>query len=127
MKKVAEFLNSIFGVPENYKCELKSNGHYSVMGHWSVGKPEQVTKNGKRYWPGATIRINCNNETMTFTFARDLGLDTCIIPEVSYGYLQTYEHIPRGEPDKNGYYRRSTDEEVIKYIMNSLDDINYNF
>lgn len=33
-----------------------------------------------------------------------------------YSYLQTYEHIPRGEPDINGYYARSTNEEIIKYI-----------
>ena len=33
-----------------------------------------------------------------------------------YGYLQTYEHIPRGLPDKLGYYARSTDEEIIHYL-----------
>ena len=33
-----------------------------------------------------------------------------------YGYLQTYEHLPRIEPDENGYYVRSTDEEIIQYI-----------
>jgi len=39
-------------------------------------------------------------------------LDECS----KYHYLQTYEHIPRGEPDKNGYYARSTEEEIIKYL-----------
>ena len=33
-----------------------------------------------------------------------------------YGYLQTYSHLPRIGPDENGYYVRSTDEEVIRYI-----------
>jgi hypothetical protein len=40
-----------------------------------------------------------------------------------YGYLQTYEHIPRGEADENGYYRRSTDEEIIRYLSEYLDKI----
>jgi hypothetical protein len=70
----------------------------------------------------SSLHVTINNETLLLRCKID---DKYI--DVLYGYLQTYQHIPRGEPDRNGYYRRSTDEEVIKYINTYLIQVDQNF
>ena len=39
----------------------------------------------------------------------------------SFAMDQHQQHIPRGEADEYGYYARSTDEEIIKYISSFLN------
>ena len=108
MDKVLEFILSdeCILTPNSdgdyYLQENLRTHHYGLFGSFST----KTHKEGDRFG------ISCNNETMQFiTFKRDdksFGI---------YGYLQTYEHISRGEPDDNGYYARSTQEEVIKYLQ----------
>jgi hypothetical protein len=129
MIKVKHFLDEHFDSTTKSTSELKKGGHYCVHGQWvfrvfytkineeniiySIGKKTRfsvlynthLTKISK-----FEIRCFCNNETIQIHVLDDgkfVG---------RYGYLQTYQHIPRGEPDDFGYYQRSTDEEIIKYI-----------
>jgi len=86
MKKVIEYLDENFTIIND--------------GHW-IYEGEN----------NSSISININNET--------LQLKCQINGEIVrtlYSHLQTYKHLPRGESDENGYYIRSTDEEVIRYI-----------
>ena len=130
MIKVKEWLDkNLYCSDKDFpETELKPNGHYSVHGQWCYPEnlytdeiDEEWTKQMKLINHESTkihykikpnvIWVTCNNETLQIPYilidGKSVGL---------YGYLQTYEHIPRGEPDKNGYYRRSTDEEIIKYL-----------
>lgn len=100
MIKVKEWLDTnFFGSSE---AVLKENGHYNVGGHYYFPKER---KDGEDY-----IAVSINNETIIVGNINVKGTKTL------YHYLQTYEHLKRGEPDENGYYARSTDEEVIRYI-----------
>ena len=137
MIKVKEFLDRHFLSFEKSTAEQKSNGHYCVHGHWEYHSLDfylgeeiiPISENGKifknifygnelysyqRY--KFRIRCSCNNETLRI----DISENGKLIGH--YGYLQTYAHIPRGEPDINGYYARSTDEEIIKYIQSFISD-----
>jgi hypothetical protein len=121
MLKVKQFLDENFFSLEGSTAKLKQNGHYEVHGNWTFPSPDKeeflfcdifngrVRKN--------SIWCSCNNETIRIRVSIN-GKYTGL-----YDYLQTYEHIPRGEPDTNGYYRRSTDEEVIRYITTYVDQI----
>jgi hypothetical protein len=107
MIKVKEFLDENF-IQEDYTstAELKKNGHYNVCGIWRY-------KENTLY-----IRCRCNNETLCVDVIRN---DDGVFQNGGiYSYFQTYRHIPRGQPDKNGYYLRSTDEEIIRYIKSYM-------
>lgn len=112
MRKVKEYLDENFHSTESSFNERNPNG---VFGEWSYPFPENIEYDVPDYeicpkTPKNIIHCICNNQTIQFRIMIN-GKSESI-----YGYLQTYDHIPRGEPDKNGYYARSTDEEVIKYI-----------
>lgn len=104
MIKVKEYLDKNMYIIES---EVFTRNNRGVFGKW------QYPKDIIQYSDFKTcdyIWCVCNNETIQIN---------AIVDNKSiniYGYLQTYLHIPRGEPDWNGYYARSTDEEVIKYI-----------
>lgn len=109
MIKVKEFLDKEFISHYPSTAEIKKNGQYCVHGSWSYPTKE---------W-NDDFYIGClsNNETLVFQGiirnGKGIGL---------YGYLQTYLHIPRGEPDNYGYYARSTDEEIIQYLKSYMLD-----
>jgi S-adenosylmethionine hydrolase len=67
--------------------------------------------NLNNFIPKDQINISINNETIQFKIIIINGKSVS-----KYGYLQTYNHLPRIGPDENGYYVRSTEDEVIKYI-----------
>lgn len=106
MIRVKEFLDENFYKDDgclDSTATIKANGQYSVHGHWHYPK--------KIDWQKSFISCSCNNETLYRII--------CVIDGKSvgyYSYLQTYLHILRGDPDEHGYYRRSTDDEIIKYI-----------
>lgn len=109
MIKVKEFLDKNFLVVDKSSAYLKKNGHHCVTGSWSYPTLEF---NDKFY-----IRCRCNNETLRIDIINPHG------KKGIYGYLQTYQHIPRGDADNNGYYLRSTDNEIIKYILSYIIDL----
>jgi len=136
VKKVKEYLDKNFHILQVYVVENRSYGtnkSNGVFGEWcypspdkqilhDTGIPDAITENGVKkqvvigkkeknlHSPINIIQCSCNNQTMQF-FIKINGVSVS-----TYGYLQTYDYIPRGEPDRHGYYARSTDEEVIKYI-----------
>lgn len=105
MIKVKEFLDRNFLSKEKSTSELKKNGHYEIYGSWSY---PTLDFNSKFY-----IDCRCNNETLRINVFGKKNL---------YSYFQTYQHIPRGEADINGYYQRSTDAEIIRYIESYMLD-----
>ena len=117
MIKVKQFLDEHFDSITKSTSELKKGGHYCVHGQWKFpvfytkvdGKNTHLTKISK-----FEIACFCNNETIQIHVLDDDKLIG------RYGYLQTYQHIPRGEPDDFGYYQRSTDEEIIKYLKSYM-------
>lgn len=129
MIKVKEYLDANLFSKEKSSAEKKSNGHYQVFGHWVYPEGWNGEKNKFEEWcslpekdrkefvPSNHISITINNETI---IVGNIFIDGKCGP---YHYLQTYEHIPRGEPDQHGYYARSTDEEIIKYIDERLQKI----
>jgi len=106
--KVKAYLDKHFRWDEPSTAELKEDGHYEVFGHWGYPFDYDNTYHPDKIY--AYIGCICNNETLQIRS----GMNGKIIGW--YGYLQTYKHIKRGEPDIHGYYARSTDEEVIKYL-----------
>lgn len=106
MKKVLEYILSnkcILSNTNGYSIEKKENGHYGLFGEFGYERDN------------ITFGVSCNNETMIFKcYSKESDLKIKSVGH--YHYLQTYKHINRGEPDKNGYYKRSTEDEVIKYI-----------
>jgi len=118
MKKIKEYLDEICGVDENSVIRLKDNGHYECFGHWVY--PKNYNGVGLRDWGKMTdeernitpdhMIISINNEKVI------VGNMSVNNKWSIYNYLDVYEHLPRGEPDENGYYQRSTEEEVIRYI-----------
>jgi hypothetical protein len=117
MKRVREYLDRHFCPVGSSTMMEKKNGHCSVFGSWKyprdwepVSMEEWNSMSEVKMSTKDHICVNINNETII------VG-NTCVDDQWSkYQYLQTYEHIPRGEPDENGYYRRSTEDEVIRYI-----------
>ena len=124
MKKVKEYLDSICECIGKSTIELKDNGHYCVHGSWyyyprypkkifPMIKYRKYRKNKSidtAFIDAGHLIININNETIM------VGNMRAGAQWSKYHYLQTYEHIPREEPDENGYYKRSTEEEIIQYI-----------
>jgi len=113
MRKVKEYLDKYYFSDGKTKTIEKSNGHLGVIGCWQY--PEHIP-NYDNYELGKTIikdqiSLSINNETLLI---RMIIINN--VSESLYSYLQTYEHIKRGEPDRHGYYARSTDEEIIKYL-----------
>jgi hypothetical protein len=98
MNKVKEFLDKVAVPQEEGSVTDKANGHYQVFGLWTHSKGN------------SQIRCNINNETIQINIIIDGS------PVGPYSYLQTYDHIPRGEADKYGYHARSTGAEIIKYL-----------
>lgn len=118
MIKVKEYLDNNFYWEEKSTATLKGHGHYDVQGHWGYPKDKPITSKGHFTYDANYIRCDCNNETIQINViinGHSAGY---------YGYLQTYEHLPREGPDINGYYVRSTDEEVIRYIDTFYNMIN---
>lgn len=109
MIKVKEYLDEHFYTKEKYTPILKSNGHYNVQGEWFYPKDciyNDTIKPNIDY-----ICLHINNETIVFGIIYIGGKY-----HYGYSYLQTYEHLSRNTPDKNGYFARSTDDEIIRYI-----------
>ena len=122
MIKVKEYLDTYFYQYDGDKstATLKSDGHYEVHGYWEypkgIAKSEndrfkENFKNLNDWIPKDQMELSINNETLSI---RMIIIDGKSVSK--YGYLQTYKHISRGLPDDNGYYARSTDEEIIKYL-----------
>ena len=121
MKKVKEYCDKyLYSVGDN-TCDLKANSHYCVHGafvypkNWKGSNFEDVLD--KNYKCSDHISITINNETIIVGNISVDGIWSI------YHYLQTYAHIPRGEADINGYYRRSTGDEIIRYIDGYLQQI----
>lgn len=114
MREVKKYLDKNFHIIESSLNERSSKDR-GVFGHWEYPKGyndmdrDIINKDGS-FNISDHIICYCNNETIQFRAT--LNNESILL----YGYLQTYPHIPRGEADKNGYYRRSTEDEVIKYI-----------
>jgi len=98
----------VFPFPEDmvYVDSKFRNNEFVVIDNQTVRKELP----GFQKLPLNMISCHCNNQTIQFRVIINGQYQKI------YGYLQTYDHLPRGEPDTNGYYQRSTDEEVIKYI-----------
>jgi hypothetical protein len=110
MLKVKEYLDEHFS--RVGKCSVEGSG---VYGSWVYPKGWEPIEIG----PDVDhISLHINNETM---LTDRIYIDGKYVSK--YSYLQTYQHIPRGEADGNGYYRRSTDDEVIRYIDSYLQQI----
>lgn len=137
MIKVKEYLDANFFQSDGYDkstAELKKNGHYMIFGGWEY--PKDIRKKSEDRWKRENLEdpsmknwiyddqiwVTCNNETLSINMVivngESYGGSPC-----RYGYLQTYEHISRGEPNECGYYARSTDEEIIKYLDGFLQQI----
>ena len=114
MRKVKEYLDEYFYPEGEISTTERTNGHLGVFGTWIYPKNWKPVSN-EEFYNGKKnsdhITLSVNNETI-------LVDRICINGKYcsKYSYLQTYEHIPRGLPDSNGYYKRSTEEEVIRYI-----------
>ena len=112
MRKVSTYLDKYF----HQENTTEKTGKKGVHGSWSYPNPEIIQYKTKYilgqtlYVPIHKINLFCNNQT--------INIQVIMYGEFqpTYSYLQTYDHIPRGKPDKNGYYRKSTDDEVIKYV-----------
>tara|TARA_R110000772_G_scaffold9601_1_gene31407 strand:+ start:274 stop:735 length:462 start_codon:yes stop_codon:yes gene_type:complete len=138
MKTVIEFLETIEGgvFEENTRCTPKEeDGHYQTFGGWVY---LNESTRGK-------IRVDFNNEKALLQHYFIGGIDkkrlrrTTDFKEYNpsestvekfrniptYGYLDLYSHLPR-DPDENGYCQRSTEEEIIKYIKDHIEYIDYN-
>lgn len=123
MIRVKEYLDKHFYSKLETTATLKSNGHYDVIGYWEYPKGISESESNKinehmktdrtlKGWvPSDQMSFICNNETLII---RSIIINGESVSK--YGYLQTYEHLPRQNPDANGYYVRSTDEEIIRYI-----------
>lgn len=123
MIKVKEYLDKKYYSDGTNTSSLKSDGHYEVHGGWEY--PKGITESESirfqtesksnpqmiNWVPKNQITCSCNNETLQIRMIIIDGKNV-----TKYGYLQTYKHISRGEPDKNGYYARSTNEEIIRYL-----------
>lgn len=128
MIKVKEYLDKNLFCTWSIDSKLKKNRHYDVSGTWIYPKNweprdfnswNKLSEEEKKLIPDH-ISVNINNETII------VG-NICVNNEWSiYHYLQTYEHLPRGDADENGYYHRSTDDEIIKYIDGYLQKIKDN-
>ena len=128
MKKVKEYLDAnLFLIGESSVTE-KKNGHYGVQGTWNYPENWYVNfgfdefyklseEDRKNYKCPDHISVTINNETI---IVGNISVDGVWS---KYHYLQTYEHIPRGEADNNGYYARSTEDEIVKYIDNYFSRI----
>ena len=117
MLKVKEYLDRKFkGDPDNH---ISGKG---VFGEWCYPHDDNLETNNERFMDGLPpkdrIVLSINNETIIVARIVING-KFCS----KYHYLQTYKHIPRGEPDQHGYYARSTDEEVINYIDGYLQEL----
>ncbi len=137
MIKVKEFLDKNFSSYGKSTATLKKNGHYEVHGQWSYKRLDYLIGDNVVYGVSNKkisrsifyntsfaslisykfeITCSCNNETIQINIIENgkfIG---------KYGYFQTYEHIPRGEVDVNGYYVRSTDDEIIRYLKSYMID-----
>lgn len=117
MIKVKEYLDKYLFQCGECSAEIKSNGHYNVLGAWEYPKDiikleqEKFYDNYKNWKPKDQMSFFINNETISIRMIIINGKSVS-----KYGYLQTYDHLPRIGPDENGYYVRSTDDEIIKYI-----------
>lgn len=115
MRKVKEYLDKNFFSVGAVETKERSNGHLGVFGYWKYPK-DYETMSHEEFCLNPVVHTksfiwcSCNNETLQI-FININGKHAGY-----YGYLQTYEHIPRGLPDSHGYFARCTDEEVINYI-----------
>lgn len=123
MKEVKKYLDSNLFTIGKSSIIKKKNGHYGVCGSWeypqnyhlhansSINKWNELSnEERKNYKAPDHISININNETI---IVGNMSVDG---EWSKYHYLQTYEHIPRGEADQWGYFARSTEKEIIQYI-----------
>ena len=118
MKKVKEFLDKYFVPLGETSCEIKKYGHYHVSGDWEFVRNVDIEYDYTKPFPSdyTKISLGINNETILFKSQIVMGINVG-----KYSYLQTYKHIPRGEPDENGFYERSTEDEVIRYIKSMIN------
>jgi hypothetical protein len=116
MIKVKEYLDLNFKQIGIISADLKKNGQYNIQGNWQYPLDYVFNNSIEREIDGRFItqdhiEITINNETIILAKVLINGIFCS-----KYHYMQTYLHIPRGEADINGYYARSTDDEIIGYI-----------
>lgn len=118
MKKVKEYLDRNLIRDGKSTCYQKDNGHYSVQGSWYYPKEWKQNKIQISFDSSPDhIQITINNETI---IVGNMSVDN---KWSHYHQLQTYQQIERGLPDDFGYYARSTEDEIIRYIDTFLQKI----
>ena len=106
MIKVKELLDRYFLQLMDTTATLKEDGRYNVQGIWQYPAV---------YDDDNHILVSINNETAIVDHIKIEGKWVS-----KYHYLQTYERLQNCGPDTFGYYKRSTDEEIIKYIKSYM-------
>lgn len=119
MIKVKEFLDENFKHKETVSY-LKTDGHYYVDGAWlySIKQSKKIDYKDTPSKLDNCINCNCNDETLNINVIIE-GKNVN-----QYNQFTTSLKIERGEADKFGYYKRSTDEEIINYIKHYLNILN---
>ena len=107
MKDVKEYLDEFF-IPDKNNNIFQVRNKNVIIGDWIYEGDND-----------SNVYVTINNETLQLR----CKLNGNYIHTL-YGYLQTYKHLPRGKADKNGFYKRSTDEEVIRYIKIYVNKVN---
>lgn len=120
MIKVKEFLDTNFKHKETLST-IKENGHFYVHGSWvfTVKQNKKIEyKNTNLFGLDNCITCSCDDETLRINViveGRNIN---------QYNEFTTSMDTERGDPDKFGYYERSTDEEIIQYIQHYIDILN---
>ncbi len=119
MIKVKEFLDNNFKHKET-TAELKNDGHYNVKGAWSFRVIQKKKVDFKKDIYTLDNCISC--------IIKDEVLKINIVKEGKnvnqYDMFTTSMDADREETDDFGYYKRSTDDEIINYIQHYMNILN---
>lgn len=120
MIKVKEFLDENFRHNET-TSSLKENGQYNVYGSWifTIKQNKKLDfKSTNVFGLDNCITCRCNNEILHINVIVEGKNIT------QYNEFTTDLEVERGDPDKFGYFKRSTDSEIIHYIQHYMDILN---
>jgi len=128
MKKIKEYLDKRLHCNGGNVIRPKKNGHYELHGIWVYPKNYKGTDwNEWNEMTDEQRKISRDHMSISINNEKIIVGNMCVNNQWSiYHYLDVYEHLPRGEPDEHGYYQRSTEEEVIKYLDSYYQRINNN-